>query len=73
MNCIVTAGPTVTVMVDPPVEAPTTPQRLLTVGTERQVPEVKHLGTFMQAYQARRAEAAGYDDALFVGRGGLER
>ena len=68
---VVTAGPTVTVMVDPPVEAPTTPQRLLTVGTERHVPEVKHLGTFMQGYQARRAEAAGYDDALFVGRGGL--
>jgi branched-subunit amino acid aminotransferase/4-amino-4-deoxychorismate lyase len=70
VRVVVTAGPTVTVLVDDPVEAPTTPQRLLTVGVERHVPEVKHLGTFVQGYQGRRAEAAGYDDALFVGRGG---
>jgi branched-subunit amino acid aminotransferase/4-amino-4-deoxychorismate lyase len=62
-------APTVTVAVDDPVDAPAEPLRLMTVGTERQVPEVKHLGTFLQGYQARRARAAGFDDALFVGRG----
>jgi branched-subunit amino acid aminotransferase/4-amino-4-deoxychorismate lyase len=70
VRVVVTEGPTVTVVVDDPAEPPTTPQRLLTVGAERAVPEVKHLGTFMQGYQGRRAAAAGYDDALFVGRGG---
>ena len=71
VRVVVTEGPTVTVLVDQPVDPPSEPQRLLTVGTERHVPEVKHLGTFVQGYQGRRAELAGYDDALLVGRGGL--
>jgi len=62
-------SPTVTVTVDDPVDVPAAPLRLMTVGAERQVADVKHLGTFLQGYQARRAQAAGFDDALFVGRG----
>ena len=70
VRVVVTDGPRVTVLVERPVEPPVESQRLLTVGTERHLPEVKHLGTFVQGYQARRAELAGYDDALLVGRGG---
>lgn len=61
----------VTVLLRDPVEAPTAAQRLLSVVFERQVPAVKHLGTFVQGYQARSAERQGYDDALFVTADGL--
>lgn len=74
VRVVVTADPDettrVAVTVDDPVEVPEQPLRLMSVGAERDVPDVKHLGTFLQGYQHRRAVAAGYDDALFVGRGG---
>lgn len=37
---------------------------------ERDLPQVKHVGTFGLIHQARLANAAGYDDALFVNRDG---
>lgn len=49
--------------------------RLRSVRYERELPEVKHVGTFGLIHHARAAKLAGFDDALFVtstaGRDGL--
>lgn len=66
VRIVLTHGPHVTVLVDPPADVPSTPMRLKTVVTERHLPHVKHLGTFMQRHHAAQAIAGGADDALFV-------
>lgn len=45
---------------------PLDPVRLRTVQYERDTPHVKHVGTFGLLNQKRLAQAAGFDDALFV-------
>jgi branched-subunit amino acid aminotransferase/4-amino-4-deoxychorismate lyase len=44
---------------------PSTGLRVRTVNYVRQLPAVKHLGTFGQLHQRRLAQLAGFDDALF--------
>lgn len=48
----------------PPLRVQSTPYR-------RDVPEVKHTGLFGPLYERRRAQLAGYDDAVFVTGKGL--
>jgi branched-subunit amino acid aminotransferase/4-amino-4-deoxychorismate lyase len=54
-----------------PVEPGTTPPRLRSVEYERDLPHLKHNGTLGLSHQAREAERAGYDDALFTDRHGF--
>jgi branched-subunit amino acid aminotransferase/4-amino-4-deoxychorismate lyase len=61
----------VLVTVGPPEPAQSSPVRVCTVPYERDLPWVKHLATFGLTYQWRRAQALGFDDALFVDRNGL--
>ncbi|SDC28042.1 aminotransferase class IV [Actinokineospora iranica] len=42
------------------------PLRVRTAGYQRDLPQVKHVGTFGLLYQRRLARQAGYDDVLFV-------
>lgn len=44
--------------------------RLMTLDYEREAPELKHTATFGLMRARRAARAAGFDDALFVGRAG---
>ncbi|MBC6447797.1 aminotransferase class IV [Actinokineospora xionganensis] len=46
------------------------PLRLRTAGYQRDLPQVKHVGTFGLFYQRRIARKAGFDDALFVNSDG---
>ncbi|MFD0200186.1 MULTISPECIES: aminotransferase class IV [Saccharothrix] len=59
-------APSVMVAVLPPTAPPTTPQRLMSVPYTRPLPRVKHLGGFGQLHHRRRAQQAGYDDALLT-------
>jgi branched-subunit amino acid aminotransferase/4-amino-4-deoxychorismate lyase len=47
------------------------PQRLQTILYERDLPNVKHAGTFGLNYQYRLARLNGFDDALFIDTDGL--
>jgi branched-subunit amino acid aminotransferase/4-amino-4-deoxychorismate lyase len=47
-----------------------TPLRIRSVRYERESPHIKHVGTFGLFQQKRLAQAAGYDDALFVDANG---
>ncbi|HWM06016.1 MAG TPA: aminotransferase class IV, partial [Actinophytocola sp.] len=53
-----------------PLPASPGPMRVGTVRYERELPQVKHVGTFGLFYQLRLAGRRGYDDALFVDRAG---
>ncbi|EWC61398.1 Aminodeoxychorismate lyase [Actinokineospora spheciospongiae] len=46
------------------------PLRVRTAGYQRDLPQVKHVGTFGLFYQRRLARMAGFDDVLFVNRDG---
>lgn len=46
------------------------PLRVRSVRYQREAPHIKHVGTFGLFHQKRLAQAAGYDDALFVDPGG---
>ncbi|MGW0844193.1 aminotransferase class IV family protein [Streptomyces sp. NPDC002787] len=50
---------------------PPAPLRAMSVTYERDLPEVKHVGLLGALYARQRAQLAGFDDALFVGRDGL--
>ena len=63
--------PSIMVVVRPPAEGPTAPQRLTAVRYERPVAHIKHVGTFGQIYHGRAAERAGFDDALLTGPDGV--
>jgi branched-subunit amino acid aminotransferase/4-amino-4-deoxychorismate lyase len=58
------------VSVSDPVPPGTTPLHLRSVRYERDLPHLKHTGTFGLRHQYRLAVEAGYDDALFLDRTG---
>jgi branched-subunit amino acid aminotransferase/4-amino-4-deoxychorismate lyase len=58
--------PEILVRTQPPHEADPAPLRLKTVRYQRELPQVKHLGTFGLIHHSRQAQLAGFDDALFV-------
>jgi branched-subunit amino acid aminotransferase/4-amino-4-deoxychorismate lyase len=58
--------PEILVRTLPPHPVDPAPLRLKTVRYERDLPQVKHLGTFGLIHHSRQAELAGFDDALFV-------
>jgi branched-subunit amino acid aminotransferase/4-amino-4-deoxychorismate lyase len=53
-----------------PLPARPGPTRVCTVEYERDLPHVKHVGTFGLSHQYRLARGRGYDDAIFVNRHG---
>lgn len=55
--------PSIMVVLRPPAQQPSVPQRLTAVPYLRPVARVKHVGTFGQIYHGEAAERAGYDDA----------
>ncbi|WP_063735306.1 aminotransferase class IV family protein [Streptomyces sp. RTd22] len=59
--------PHILVTVRPAASLPLPPLRVKTIGYERDVPGVKHLGLFGSLHSRRTAQLDGYDDALFVG------
>jgi branched-subunit amino acid aminotransferase/4-amino-4-deoxychorismate lyase len=59
------------VTVNPPGDAPSTPQRLLAVPYTRPFPHLKHLGGFAQSHYVKLARRAGFDDALLTTPDGL--
>lgn len=63
--------PSIMVVVRPPADPPTVPQRLTAVRYERPVAHIKHVGMFGQIYHGEAAERAGFDDALLTGPGGV--
>jgi len=63
--------PSIMVVVRPPAEPPTAPQRLAAVRYQRPVAHLKHVGTFGQIYYGLAAERAGFDDALLTGPDGV--
>ncbi|GAA3732764.1 aminotransferase class IV [Streptomyces tremellae] len=63
--------PDIAVATSAPLAAQVSPVRLRTVAYERDLPHVKHAGTFGLSLHHRRAVLAGYDDALFTDRNGL--
>lgn len=56
----------VLVAVSAPVVVPATARRLRSVAYQRELPQLKHVGTFPLFEHRRRALQAGFDDALFV-------
>jgi len=61
----------VLVAVAPPASAPSSPRRVCSVHYQRELPHLKHVGTFALFQQRRQALLAGFDDALFVDAHGL--
>ncbi|WP_328610531.1 aminotransferase class IV family protein [Amycolatopsis sp. NBC_00345] len=59
-------APEILVRTGPPHEPVADPIRLKSVRYQRDLPQVKHLGTFGLIHHSRQARLAGYDDALFV-------
>ncbi|WP_326836276.1 aminotransferase class IV [Amycolatopsis rhabdoformis] len=58
--------PEILVRTGPPHEHIADPIRLRSTRYERELPEVKHTGTFGLIHHSRQAVLAGYDDALFL-------
>ncbi len=63
-------APDVLVVAEPPRERRSLPLRVCSVRYARELPRIKHVGTFGPLYQKRLAQARGFDDALFVGQDG---
>lgn len=61
--------PSLLVTVRPLPERPA-PARVCTVAYERDLPHIKHVGTFGLFHQYRHARGRGFDDAIFVNRHG---
>jgi branched-subunit amino acid aminotransferase/4-amino-4-deoxychorismate lyase len=61
--------PSIMVVLRPPGQQPSFPQRLTAVSYLRPVAAIKHVGTFGQIYHGEAAERAGYDDALLTDPG----
>jgi branched-subunit amino acid aminotransferase/4-amino-4-deoxychorismate lyase len=61
--------PSIMMVLRPPGQRPSVPQRLTAVSYLRPVARFKHVGTFGQIYHGEAAERAGYDDALLTGPG----
>lgn len=64
------AAPDVLVATTPARALDPVPLRVRSVRYQREAPQIKHVGTFGLFHQKRLAQAAGYDDALFVDAGG---
>jgi branched-subunit amino acid aminotransferase/4-amino-4-deoxychorismate lyase len=60
------AAPDVLVAVAPARDIALVPLRVRSVHYRRDAPHIKHVGTFGLFHQKRLAQAAGFDDALFV-------
>jgi branched-subunit amino acid aminotransferase/4-amino-4-deoxychorismate lyase len=58
---------------DPVPDRPADPRKIMTTVYERAWPEHKHLATMPQVVHRRRAQRAGFHDALFVGPDGHVR
>lgn len=56
----------VLVAVSAPVTLPATPRRVRSVVYQREMPQLKHVGTFALFQHRRQALQAGFDDVLFV-------
>ncbi len=61
----------VVVSLRPPAPAPADPQSLQTVEYQRPVAHIKHAAGFGQSYYGSLARGNGFDEALFVGPGGV--
>jgi branched-subunit amino acid aminotransferase/4-amino-4-deoxychorismate lyase len=61
----------VLVAVAAPASVPPLPRRLRSVRYQRELPHLKHVGTFALFEHRRQALQAGFDDALFVDAQGL--
>ncbi|MFI6902022.1 aminotransferase class IV [Nonomuraea sp. NPDC050394] len=66
VNVVLTGRLHVIVTTGAPVDAPSAPQRLMTVAYQRFLPHIKHGGGFPSIHLGRRAAAEGFDDALLV-------
>jgi branched-subunit amino acid aminotransferase/4-amino-4-deoxychorismate lyase len=64
------AATDVLVTVAPARDIAPTPLRVRSVQYQRAAPHIKHVGTFGLFHQKRLAQAAGFDDALFIDAGG---
>ena len=64
------AAPDVLVATAPARTLAPTPLHVRSVRYQREAPHIKHVGTFGLYHQKRLAQAAGYDDALFVDASG---
>lgn len=63
--------PSVMVVLRPPADMPDTPQRLRSVGYQRPLAHVKHVGSFGQVHFGRVAARDGFDEALLTDSGGV--
>jgi len=61
----------VAVSLRPPASAPAEPQSLQTVEYQRPVAHIKHAAGFGQSYYGGLARGNGFDEALFIGPGGV--
>jgi branched-subunit amino acid aminotransferase/4-amino-4-deoxychorismate lyase len=64
-------GPAVMVTVRPPGTMAPDVWRLQTVGYQRSLAHIKHIGDFGQGYFQRLAQRNGFDEALLTGPGGV--
>lgn len=64
------AAPDVLVAVAPSRGIRADPLRVRSVHYQREAPHIKHVGTFGLFHQKRLAQAAGFDDALFIDSSG---
>lgn len=58
--------PEILVRIAPPEDGPVGPLRVSTVGYERALAEVKHVGEIAKTYYLHEAVKQGYDDAVFI-------
>ncbi len=65
------ASPDILVMTGPPSRPPSAPLRLKSFRCARDLPQIKHVGTFPLFHYRRLAQQAGFDDALFVDAAGF--
>ncbi len=65
------AHPHVAVTTRAPATQTPPPLRVRSTTYERDAPTIKHTGLFGALYERRRAQLAGYDDALFTNHDGL--
>nr|WP_272954622.1 aminotransferase class IV [Kribbella sandramycini] len=61
----IVGGADLLLRIEAPIAPATTPLRLQPVEHQRALPHLKHTGSFDLIYFGRRAQEAGYDDAVF--------
>ncbi|HSE13884.1 MAG TPA: aminotransferase class IV family protein [Rudaea sp.] len=65
------AVPDILVMTGPPSRPPSAPLRLKSFRYARDLPKIKHVGTFPLFHYRRLAQQAGFDDAVFADAAGF--